>query len=132
MFEKFASSCFRFGQENQTKILTLGVGLSVITTFLVSLKNKGYAAILSFCIGVISHDPHVGMLVIINPKLLGCKILDILKAFEQILVEPVLSHRLVLTLDVGILLGLPGGCIWPESSFLRPVSEPMTAISLPC
>ena len=78
-------------------------------------------------------DAHVGSLVVVTPKPLGGKILYFLKALEEILIEPIVAYRPVVSLDIAVLLRLswlnvhqadtfpPGPALQPGANVLRAV-----------
>ena len=43
---------------------------------------------------------------IASPQPAGCKILDPIECFEQVMCQPVIAHRAVIALDISILLRL--------------------------
>ena len=49
---------------------------------------------------------HVGPVVIVGPQPAGCKILDLIERFKQVMGQPIVAHRAVIALDISILLRL--------------------------
>jgi hypothetical protein len=43
---------------------------------------------------------------IVSPQPAGCKILDLIKRFKQVMGQPIVAHRAVIALDISILLWL--------------------------
>jgi hypothetical protein len=46
--------------------------------------------------------------VIVNPEPFRCKFLSLIDGFEQVMYQPVMANRSVVTLDISILLRLSG------------------------
>jgi hypothetical protein len=53
-------------------------------------------------------ERHVGPVVIVGPQPVGGKFLDFVERLEQVMGEPIVANRPVLTLDVSVLLRLAG------------------------
>ena len=60
----------------------------------------------SFCFGVMAPSAMFGPVVIVSPQPAGCKILDFIERFKQVMGQPVVAHRGVIALDISVLLRL--------------------------
>ncbi len=71
----------------------------------------------------------MGSFIVVCPKLLCGKFLDLTNRFEQILAEPVIAHGAVVTLDRGVLLRLAGLDVFnADIVVVRPTLEHITDV----
>lgn len=69
---------------------------------------------------------------IVSPQPVGCKILDILERFKQVMGQPIVAHRAVIALDISILLRQAGHSKWWLNAGLRSIAPtPAAEMALP-
>lgn len=84
---------------------------------------------------VLCADAHVGTLIVITPEPCRGKILYLIKALKEVLIEPVVAHCPVIPLNISILLWVPrldiaqtdsplsGLVLQPGTEILRPLLQ---------